>query len=744
MSNTAESLAAVFSCELPVRPYPGLRPFEPREWPVFFGREIMADEVIRRVVRDRFLVVHGDSGCGKSSLIYAGVMPHLEQEAARSGVRWRTCAAHPGEHPLENLARALAGLDGRDEDRQRVTELRRVLNFGRDGAVALIDMLGAGPATRVCLLVDQFEELFAHAKQHGPHEANLLIELLIGIQQHPNPGICAVLTMRSEFLGACAKFPGFAEAVNATQYLVPRMEHPDLVRAIREPATLFNGEIERELAENLIADAGGAQDQLPLIQHGLMLLYRDYVVRAGVEPGARWKLTLQVCKRGGRGLGELLSDHANEVSKSVAHERVVEDLFRALTDINADGHAVRRPQTFSQLVAVTGGNKPVLRTVIDAFRAEGISFLRPYGARPLTPEDRIDISHEALIRCWNQIAEREDGWLIREFKNGLVWRSLLVQTDSFDKDPKNVLSSATTEERVTWMKRRNAAWSERYGGGWNRVQRLIAASIVEQDRLKQEEILDRQREEESRIREVKLQEKARAVRLFRVGLVVTVVLLLLVSLLAVYATREQGRANTALRQAETESALNAAARARAEERRAELEQVVSNLTESVNELQKASEATVADAKLRAEIQQAQGRIAEQVARISTVANPPRIYLHISEESQREAARELALRIERQRIGKESIVVPGVELKVSKTSALRCFRAGECAEEGKLLASIVNDLLQSPKVDVQDLTRSIGPGNARPRHYEIWFAPGPIALVDAGYGREMEQKGPTGK
>ena len=49
------------------------------------------------------------------------------------------------------------------------------------------------------------------------------------------------------------------------------------MRAIREPAPLYGGEVSRELAERLIADAGGGQDQLPLIQHGLMLLWRRTV-----------------------------------------------------------------------------------------------------------------------------------------------------------------------------------------------------------------------------------------------------------------------------------------------------------------------------------------------------------------------------------------------------------------------------------------------------------------------------------
>jgi hypothetical protein len=76
--------------ELPPSPYPGLRPFEKREWPIFFGRESMATYVIDRLMATHFVVVHGDSGCGKSSLIRAGVQAQLEQEQARSGHQWIT------------------------------------------------------------------------------------------------------------------------------------------------------------------------------------------------------------------------------------------------------------------------------------------------------------------------------------------------------------------------------------------------------------------------------------------------------------------------------------------------------------------------------------------------------------------------------------------------------------------------------------------------------------------------------
>src|SRR5215207_4944769 len=107
MTATA-ALAFEVTPELPPEPYPGLRPFEPSEWAIFFGREPMIDEVIARLAKQHLILVHGASGCGKSSLVRAGVLPWLELDHARSAKAWATAIVRPSGGPLRNLARALA------------------------------------------------------------------------------------------------------------------------------------------------------------------------------------------------------------------------------------------------------------------------------------------------------------------------------------------------------------------------------------------------------------------------------------------------------------------------------------------------------------------------------------------------------------------------------------------------------------------------------------------------------------
>ena len=266
-------------------------------------------------------------------------MAHLPHAAARSA------AAEP---------RRGARRTGRRCAPTRTASIRSTasLNHGREAPAALAELLRGGKDDNICILVDQFEELFSFARKHGREEAQLFVDILVGLQENPPEGLYAILTMRSEFLGVCARFKGLAEAVNQTQYLLPQMERPALLRAIREPAVLYDGEVSRELAERLIADAGGGQDQLPLIQHGLMVLWRRKTgaptgmtwAAEGAAPfeaaeaaasyglpeaaasfrhqtGPAWRLGLEDY-RGAGGLAALLSDHADQVmAKAAPDER---------------------------------------------------------------------------------------------------------------------------------------------------------------------------------------------------------------------------------------------------------------------------------------------------------------------------------------------------------------------------------------------------------------------------------------
>lgn len=59
--------------------FPGLVSFGSDEADIFFGREKEIEQLLSLIERDPVIVVNGLSGCGKSSLIKAGIIPHLEE-----------------------------------------------------------------------------------------------------------------------------------------------------------------------------------------------------------------------------------------------------------------------------------------------------------------------------------------------------------------------------------------------------------------------------------------------------------------------------------------------------------------------------------------------------------------------------------------------------------------------------------------------------------------------------------------
>src|SRR5262245_1643939 len=85
-------------------PYRGLRPFREEDAAFFCGREAFTGKLVEAVERKSLVAVVGASGIGKSSVVRAGLIPHLRK--AKGGV-WEIVTLVPTDRPLHSLAAAL-------------------------------------------------------------------------------------------------------------------------------------------------------------------------------------------------------------------------------------------------------------------------------------------------------------------------------------------------------------------------------------------------------------------------------------------------------------------------------------------------------------------------------------------------------------------------------------------------------------------------------------------------------------
>jgi CRP-like cAMP-binding protein len=495
------------------QPFPGLRPFAFADHPFFFGREDQSFEIYRRLDRSRFLAVIGSSGSGKSSLVRAGFRPLLTAESEDAGRAWRWIELRPGETPLRSLAAALAGLapasDDPDADAGRRERFLFALRQSSYGLGEVLGTLGDTAGGALLLVVDQFEEVFRYTASGGAAKASPRDESIQFVQhllqgtRDPTSPLHVLLTMRSDFIGDCGRFHGLPEAVSASQFLVPSLTRDQREEVIRGPIKKSGAAIEPTLVERILNDASDELDQLPVLQHCLQQLWAEaWRSRSGEIP----HLTLDQYNRIG-GIKHSLSIHADKIMRELPGlERDIEQIFRALSEIDREGRATRRPLRFSRLSAETGVSEATLSRVLDRFRADDCSFLlpSPASARLLGPltVNPIDVTHEALLRRWERITTEAEGkgetprggWLWQEERDAHIYRALLALLEGG-----RTLPLDQVEIRWAWWNERprTEAWAERYGGKIDRVRQLFRDSLdavaAERERAAAAERTERER-----------------------------------------------------------------------------------------------------------------------------------------------------------------------------------------------------------------------------------------------------------
>lgn len=406
-------------------PYRGLGVFREEDAGFYFGREPDLKRLTEAVDSHSLVAVVGASGSGKSSLVRAGLIPHLRRQAG--GRVWQVADMVPGSVPFLALAQALLPL--REPERILTwskgdidDECERLKNrLESDGADHLTHVVGQileeePGTTHLLLLVDQWEELYTYqpteataAQAHAEQVRRFIGILLEAVQRG---ALRLVLTLRADYWGEVLNNePLAARLPDAAIVHLRALDRAALETVIRCPAEITRLTVPDALVEVLLDDAFGQPGDLPLLEFTLQQLWAERALDAGA-------LRLDAYRAMG-GLEKAMVTRAETVYASLERQEqdAVPGVFAALVHVGEARTDLRRRARLGELGEA---GRAVARRLADQRLL--------VTSRDWTSGDElVEVAHEALLRHWPKLED----WIDARRGALLTVRQLQADTQSW-------------------------------------------------------------------------------------------------------------------------------------------------------------------------------------------------------------------------------------------------------------------------------------------------------------------------
>ena len=430
-------------------PYRGLAAFRQADALFFFGREEFTEQLVSSVrQQDLVAVIVGPSGSGKSSAVFAGLLPQLEEEAD-----WLVVSMRPGGRPFHALAAALLPLlDNSLSEADHLIEIQKLAQAMAAGELPLFliieRILKQHPETEhLLLVVDQFEELFT--QRSDPDEQRQFLDELLSASvagsaseagsAHLSSPLVVLLTLRADFMGQALAHRPFADALQEGALLLGPMNRAELQAVVEKPAELQGAAFETGLIPRILDDVGEEPGNLPLLEFALSLLWER------LDQG--W-LTHDAYDEIGRVDGAL-ARYAEEVYEALSpeHQQTAQRIFIQLVQPGEGTEDTRRVARRSELGE---GNWPLVQHLADKRLV--------VTGRDEAGQETVEVVHEALIRSWQRLR----GWIekdraFRVWQEGL--RAAMRQWQASDQDEGGLLRGAPLVTAESWLVERGAELS---------------------------------------------------------------------------------------------------------------------------------------------------------------------------------------------------------------------------------------------------------------------------------------------
>ncbi|WP_414755612.1 WD40 repeat domain-containing protein [Anabaena sp. CCY 9910] len=413
----------------------------------FFGREVFLEGsestlgLVDAVQQYPIVGVIGSSGSGKSSVVFAGLLPKLLIKE-----EWLWISFRPGNRPFYNLSYQLTSLlYSKESEVDFLRENSKLVKSLREQEVQLSDVVEhilrkLDKNIKFLLIVDQFEELYTLCQSNHERES-FLQQLLNSVElASPRSGVKLhiVFTLRADFYGYVLAYRPFRDILQ--QYppqLLSGMTCEEMRQAIECPAIQLGIKLEEKLADRILDDVGEEPGNLPLMEFALTLLWSKQ--QQGLLTHVAYSQIGEV--------KQALANHAEKIYASLSEfeQKSAEKLFLQLVHISENALDTRKIITRSEvsnwnLVTYLAGQEA--RLVVTGYNQD-------------TGEETVEVVHETLIRGWDRLRQ----WILadRKFR---IWqenlRSIIRQWSRNNKDEGSLVRGQALAEAREWFSTRRA------------------------------------------------------------------------------------------------------------------------------------------------------------------------------------------------------------------------------------------------------------------------------------------------
>ena len=523
-------------------PYPGLRPFAEEESIFFKGRDLHIRQIVKLLETNKMAFITGASGDGKSSMVYAGVIPYIRAGFFKSQFNsWLIVDFKPQRNPLKSITDAAAaefGIENSNCADQLELGFSSLIDIYKQSGYYVTDVPDAvNKGKNLLIIADQFEEIFTNAENFNAGQPsdesytaiNLLLET-VRISIAEKLPVYVIFTMRSDFISQCTVFKNLPEFIAYSQFFVPQLKRDEIRQVIEEPAVLAGGSVSSRLTEVLINNLNSGFDQLPVLQHALNLLWKmadngaqqlDLIHLAKIAGISKDVLSEQEQKEFDKwfnsrpeyehkyfakpDLDNVLNAHAGILYESAfdyfnqtafwaqknitpeESKEIIKTAFKCLTKID-NNRPVRNRCTLNEITGIVNRDHITNATVcgvINIFRSPENTLLRPFivdnalETKYLSGDTVLDVTHEALIRNWKLLT----AWDAEEesfTKDYYDFNSQLHRWLQNDRKPQFLLTSGSLSYFDTWYQNcnPNPYWLAKYDN----------SKIPEKQKLKEADI----------------------------------------------------------------------------------------------------------------------------------------------------------------------------------------------------------------------------------------------------------------